>query len=120
MIYFILKIGLLEPEVHANPIFSLKPGRRLKVAILIGVLSSVCFVSVAAFILFLLMRNRSCRNLGDDVHLVNSSVKKRSSLKEQFFKKEMEGKENLKSNLFYGVNASIGSLISIFSCCRNF
>ncbi|XP_004300916.1 PREDICTED: lysM domain receptor-like kinase 3-like [Fragaria vesca subsp. vesca] len=73
-----------------NGIRANKKGRRLKVAILVGVLSSVCFVSVAAFIVFLIMRNRSCRNLEDDVHLVNSRVKKRSSLKEQFFKKEME------------------------------
>lgn len=75
----------------ANPVLSFKPGKRLKVAIATGVLSAVCFVFVAAFIVFLLMRHRSCRNLGEEVHLVNPSAKKRSSLKQQFFKKEMEG-----------------------------
>ncbi|XP_050377923.1 lysM domain receptor-like kinase 3 [Argentina anserina] len=64
-------------------------GKRLKVAVVIGV-AAVCVVFVATFIVIILMRNRICWNLGDDVHLVNSSVKKRSSLKQQFFKKEME------------------------------
>ncbi|XP_024174100.1 lysM domain receptor-like kinase 3 [Rosa chinensis] len=76
--------------VPKNGLRANKKGKRLKVSIVIGVSSAVCFVLVATFIVFLLMRNRICRNLGDDLHLVNSSAKKRSSLKQQFFKKEME------------------------------
>lgn len=75
-------------------------------AIATGVLSAVCFVFVAAFIVFLLMRHRSCRNLGEEVHLVNPSAKKRSSLKQQFFKKEMEGKAKT-STQFYTINAQV-------------
>lgn len=102
-LFHILKIVCSFEDGSANLVLSFKPGKRLKVAIAIGVLSAVCFVFVAASIVFLLMRHRSSRNVGEEV---NQSAKKRSSLKQQFFKKEMDGKAKTSSQ-FYTINASI-------------
>ncbi|KAK9926833.1 hypothetical protein M0R45_024042 [Rubus argutus] len=83
-----LDVGwVLYVPSEKNGIRAKNQGKRLKVAIAIGVLSAVCFVFVAASIVFLLMRHRSSRNVGEEV---NQSAKKRSSLKQQFFKKEMD------------------------------
>lgn len=82
----------------ANQIFLFKPGKRLSLPTIIGVVSAVGFLFVATFIIFLLIRYRKGRNREEDQKsVVNPSAKKGFSLKQQFFKRQMEGQ--IKSQL---------------------
>ncbi|KAI5329750.1 hypothetical protein L3X38_029147 [Prunus dulcis] len=82
---------VLFVPMELNGLQPKRQGKRLSLPTIIGVVSAVGFLFVATFIIFLLIRYRKGRNREEDQKsVVNSSAKKGFSLKQQFFKRQME------------------------------
>ncbi|KAB2633321.1 lysM domain receptor-like kinase 3 [Pyrus ussuriensis x Pyrus communis] len=77
---------VLFVPMELNGLRAQQQGKRLSLATIIGIVSAVGFLLVVTFTIFLLIRYRKGKNTEEDV---NSNAKN-VSLKQQFFKRQME------------------------------
>ncbi|KAM1025897.1 hypothetical protein ACFX13_039616 [Malus domestica] len=77
---------VLFVPMELNGFRAQQQGKRLSLAAIIGIVSAVGFLLVATFTIFLLIRYRKGKNTEEDVNPNGKKV----SLKQQFFKRQME------------------------------
>ncbi|KAM1129064.1 hypothetical protein ACFX2I_038850 [Malus domestica] len=77
---------VLFVPMELNGLRAQQQGKRLSLAAIIGIVSAVGFLLVATFTIFLLIRYRKGKNTEEDVNPNGKKV----SLKQQFFKRQME------------------------------
>ncbi|BFG32501.1 hypothetical protein CerSpe_187740 [Prunus speciosa] len=81
---------VLFVPMELNGLQPKRQGKRLSLPTIIGIVSAVGFLIVATFIIFLLIRYRKGKNREEDQKSVVNPSAKGFSLKQQFFKRQME------------------------------